>query len=203
MQIADQIYTGLLIALIGYAALFGIKSFAIGAALVVPLIFAVCIVWLLSGAAYGQGMHTLPLHAAADLDRADVVRPATPPGCERGARRAAFGALGCVNPFVAATLPTHCSGAVQNYDWIKDATLAEEHAMVAAGWDTEDVKLGPVRQRYRQPSLVFDDYSHRTMLRRARTAIEEREAAAIKVRAATVSFFCGSPQSERCRRRGV
>lgn len=70
---------------------------------------------------------------------------------------------------------------MQNYDWVKDATLAEEHAMVAAGWDTENVKLGPVRQRYRQPSLVFDDFKYQTMLRRARTAIDEREAAEIKV----------------------
>ena len=73
MQIFDQIYLGMFVMLIGYFALFGIKLFALGTALTIPLIILLV---LFKGAVtktFKRPMELLSLHAAADLDRADKV----------------------------------------------------------------------------------------------------------------------------------
>ena len=59
------------------------------------------------------------------------------------------------------------------YDWMRDTTPEEEAEMKAAAWDLEEVKFGPVRDRYRQPSLVNDLKRHEDTLEEARS-VEER-----------------------------
>ena len=78
-QIFDQLWTALVVSVVGYAALFGIKYFTAGVFLCLPLLL---ILWLFRKAVkatFAGAMETLPLHAAADLDRADQVR--TPRDC--------------------------------------------------------------------------------------------------------------------------
>ena len=78
-----------------------------------------------------------------------------------------------------------CSPAavrLQVYDWLKDATPEEERAMQLQGWDTDGVKLGPVRQRYRQPCLIINDAAHARVATRARRVMARLEGAAEELR---------------------
>lgn len=59
--------------LIGYFALFGIKLFAIGTALTIPLIIILVLFKRAVSSTFKRPMELLSLHAAADLDRADKV----------------------------------------------------------------------------------------------------------------------------------
>eukprot|EP00892_Ulva_mutabilis_P005047 jgi/Ulvmu1/2914/UM147_0012.1 len=49
-------------------------------------------------------------------------------------------------------------------DWMFDVTPEEEQQMRDAEWDLEDVKLGPIEDRYKQPSLIVNEYLHRKAL---------------------------------------
>lgn len=40
--------------------------------------------------------------------------------------------------------------------------------MTDADWDLEEVKFGPVEERYMQPSLIVDEYAHSKTLDDAR-----------------------------------
>lgn len=73
MQIFDQIYVGVMAMMIGYFALFGIKKFAIGATLMIPLLIITVIFRASVDSTFKRPMENLSIHAAADLDRADRV----------------------------------------------------------------------------------------------------------------------------------
>ena len=74
MQIFDQIYAGLLIGLVGNAALLAIKGFALGIPLMIPAIVMTLLFRVNVAQNFDRPMKTLSFHAAADLDRADKVR---------------------------------------------------------------------------------------------------------------------------------
>ena len=74
VQIFDQIFFGLVIALVGNLALFSIKKNGTASALVVPLLIIVAIYRLAVARTFTRPMRNLSFHAAADLDRADQVR---------------------------------------------------------------------------------------------------------------------------------
>lgn len=74
VQIFDQLWVALVVAVIGYAALFGIKYFTAGVILCLPLLLVLWLFRKAVKATFADAMDTLPLHAAADLDRADQVR---------------------------------------------------------------------------------------------------------------------------------
>lgn len=74
VQIFNQIYIAFLVMLIGYFALFGIKSFPIGTTLMIPLIIIAIIFRRTVAVTFTRPMENLSIHAAADLDRADKVR---------------------------------------------------------------------------------------------------------------------------------
>jgi hypothetical protein len=59
---------------------------------------------------------------------------------------------------------------------MRNVTPAEVAEMKAEGWDLEDVKLGPVEDRYVQPSLVHDNEAHERTLREARDVAQRVEA---------------------------
>jgi predicted restriction endonuclease len=46
---------------------------------------------------------------------------------------------------------------MQKFDWMKEVTPQDAAEMEAAEWDLDDVKLGPVEERYMQPSLIVRD----------------------------------------------
>lgn len=48
-----------------------------------------------------------------------------------------------------------------------DVTPEEENEMRDAEWDLEDVKLGPIEERYKQPSLIVNEYLHHKALEEA------------------------------------
>jgi hypothetical protein len=99
---------------------------------------------------------------------------------------------------------------------MKETTPEEEAEMKAQGWDLEDVKLGPVEQRYRQPSLINDLDEHAAVLANARAVSERVDAfnagervrflclllqAALLVVAASVLgevFVCGRKRNCAC-----
>jgi hypothetical protein len=76
LQICDQIFFGLLVALVGNLALFSIKKNGIASALVAPLLGAAVLWRLAVHRTFERPMSNLSFHAAADLDRADRVRTA-------------------------------------------------------------------------------------------------------------------------------
>ena len=73
LQIFDQIYFAMMVMLVGYFALFGIKKFAIGTALTIPLFIIMVLYRASITSTFKRPMEVLSLHAAADLDRADKV----------------------------------------------------------------------------------------------------------------------------------
>lgn len=60
--------------------------------------------------------------------------------------------------------------AVQKYDWMKHLTDAEMQQMKADNWDVEDVELGPITDRYLQPSLQFDPEEYAKVISQGREA---------------------------------
>ena len=79
-----------------------------------------------------------------------------------------------------------CAQLLQVYDWLKDTTPAEEQAMRAGQWDLEDVKLGPVRTRYRQPNLLIDEDRFSRIITGADEAVARYDA--FKVCCTTLSL---------------
>ena len=79
------------------------------------------------------------------------------------------------------------------YDWVKDATPQEEAEMKAQGWDTEQTKLGPVKQRYRQPALIIDEAAHERVKARAHEVLRKLEAHEEDLR--VCCFTVASPQT--------
>ena len=71
MQIFDQIYAGLLISLVGNAALFSIKNNPAALAAIIPLIIIAVLYRVAVARTFQRPMYNLSFHAAADLDRAD------------------------------------------------------------------------------------------------------------------------------------
>lgn len=69
-----QIYIGMLVWLIGTAALFGVKRFAAGSIAMIPLIVLAVIYRVAVRNTFEKPMKVLAIHAAADLDRGDGVR---------------------------------------------------------------------------------------------------------------------------------
>lgn len=61
-------------------------------------------------------------------------------------------------------------GWVQKYDWMKHLTDAEMQQMKADNWDVEDVELGPITERYLQPSLQFDAEEYARVISQGREA---------------------------------
>jgi hypothetical protein len=62
----------------------------------------------------------------------------------------------------------HCGARVQKPSWQVTITPEEERQMTDAEWDLEEVKFGPVEERYMQPSLIVDEYAYRRTLEEAR-----------------------------------
>lgn len=56
------------------------------------------------------------------------------------------------------------------YDWMKHLTDAEMQQMKADSWDVEDVELGPISERYLQPSLQFDPEEYARVIAQGREA---------------------------------
>lgn len=56
------------------------------------------------------------------------------------------------------------AASVQKPSWQITITPEEEQQMADAEWDLEEVKFGPVEERYMQPSLIVDEYAHRKTL---------------------------------------
>lgn len=59
---------------------------------------------------------------------------------------------------------------MQLYDWMRDTTPEEEKEMKEHHWDLEEVTFGPVKERYKQPSLVNKPAEHAQVRRRATVA---------------------------------
>jgi hypothetical protein len=59
---------------------------------------------------------------------------------------------------------------------MKDTTPEEEEDMKRLNWDLEDVKLGPVRERFIQPSLINLPAEHEKTINDARTVMERVES---------------------------
>ena len=59
---------------------------------------------------------------------------------------------------------------MQKYDWMKHLTDAEMQQMKADNWDVEDVELGPISERYLQPSLQFDAEEYARVISQGREA---------------------------------
>lgn len=57
---------------------------------------------------------------------------------------------------------------MQKPSWQITITPEEEQQMTDADWDLEEVKFGPVEERYMQPSLIVDEYAHSKTLDDAR-----------------------------------
>ena len=74
MQIFEQVYVALIIAVVGNAVLFGIMNNGGAAAACIPLIIFVVLFRIAVARTFDRPMHNLSFHAAADLDRADKVR---------------------------------------------------------------------------------------------------------------------------------
>jgi hypothetical protein len=84
---------------------------------------------------------------------------------------------------------------------MREASAAEEAEMRAAGWDIEDTKLGPVEERYVQPSLVRDDAAHAATLREAADIagrVEQFNAGAHHVRPPPALFVRACAGMLRC-----
>lgn len=83
---------------------------------------------------------------------------------------------------------------MQKYDWMKHLTDAEMQQMKADNWDVEDVELGPISERYLQPSLQFDPEEY------AKALSQGREASRLvdlynnggNVRSLPAFYFCAS-----------
>ena len=95
----DQIFLSLVIMVIGYAALFGLKRFAAGTVLCLPLLATLLLYHRSVKATFYDLMRTMPLHTAADLDRADQV-------CMQTLTRCAF----CRKPGGACIAPLISQG---------------------------------------------------------------------------------------------
>lgn len=66
-----------------------------------------------------------------------------------------------------ATLRNGAAAVQVDMGWMFDLTPEEERQMRDAEWDLEDVKLGPVEERYTQPSLLVNEYEHTKTLAEA------------------------------------
>eukprot|EP00892_Ulva_mutabilis_P001308 jgi/Ulvmu1/11178/UM072_0014.1 len=72
--------------------------------------------------------------------------------------------------FLAVHTAADLDRADLKYDWMKHLTDAEMQQMKAHNWDTEDVELGPIAERFLQPSLQFDPEEYARVISQAREA---------------------------------
>lgn len=78
VQMYRQMLVGIIVFQISYIGILSIKKFPYSVLLVIPLIVTVC--WaLMMHRKFAEPLKHLAVHAAADLDRADLVRTASAP----------------------------------------------------------------------------------------------------------------------------
>jgi nitrogen fixation/metabolism regulation signal transduction histidine kinase len=72
----DQVFSSIIIFLLSYIGILSIKKAPGAGTLIIPLIIAV-VFRIVAGRKFARPLKSLAVHAAADLDRADMVRLAT------------------------------------------------------------------------------------------------------------------------------